>query len=1647
MAFRNRRTSRTNGIFAGTALASAIVFAPPAMADNECGPAVNDVAVCAPANGPFPSGIAYRPITVNPFTLRLLPGTVVNQINDDAGIGAAIFLRGVGGPLTIDGAGVNVSASAAPEGAVFIRGTGSSPTSITLGNVTNTTTTGAYSGQAIAIFGGGSATINVGDVSSAGTVAGSNYYNAVVSVDVLRTQDYSSATVTTGAVTATGERMKGIAVGIRTPAFGDIAVTANGPINVTSTGIQTNSSSTGRTTIVVNGAFNAGGRGIDAFAAQSGSISITANANIVAGGDTGVRASNIGGGDISVNTRSVTGVSHGIRAISQDFLSATGRSGNVAITIADGSVVQGEKAVRATASNSDIVVTGRGATLNGIGGESGGVELRVFDGAGSAQLDVGTVNIATALPRFTDYYGNVYANEGVVVDARGSGSASARIGTFNAAPTALLDYGVSADAVSGDAAIVITNRANGSADISLLDAFSSSGRASVDSSGATVAQTGTGIGIFVRSLTGPSAAITAGTTTSGPGAALVALTNQGLASVVAGSTTSTGRAAIIARGDRAAVTTTGQTQTGTAGGVAIEAQAISGASVRSAAIDAAGGGISAQAAGAVTVETSGAITARNGAGISTASAGGGATSVTVGGAITATNGGGVVVLQGPGTAPVNVAINAPVTATGNGNSAVSVTNGGSGATTVGIAANVGANGTATPAVLVQSASAPQSVTVAPGAAITASGLNGIGLQMQTAGAAPIIVNLNGNVVQSSTAGAGTGVLIQSAGTAPITFNQGGASAVTANGGAAAGVELASYGAVTVNSSGTIRTPGAETIALSVRGGGPVSMTTGTVSSGGFGIYGVSATSLNLTTTGATSAVGRGIQASVAGTTGDVVVTTNGAVTLTPSPFPISAVGLLVGQQNAASTGATRVMTNGAVTVTASNALGVSGILATTIGTGAVAVAVNGNVTATSTSGASSSAVIASSRGGATTITQAASSNVTVTGGGTALNAVSGLDASTTTGAITINSAGTVVLNNNGVQQSAAISARTGTGAITINQTGRVTANGANSFGIGALRSGAGLTTINANNVIATTPGFGFGIGVQGGSAAITVAAGGTVNGGGAGIILLGTGASTITNNGVVRALSNFAIDASNAAGGVTISNAAGAEIVGGVNLSGFADTLTNAGTFTAQGVNSNFGAGTDTFTNSGLVRLGASAAPVSLAFQNLETFSNLASGTIDLRQGAAGNALAMPGTAYSGAAGSRLLVNAFLGAPGSVSDRLVVGTASGTTAIVVTDTNTGAGAYNPLGMLVVSTAAGTPASSFTLAQPINKGLWDYHLQRNAAGTEFRLASTAGVAAYELALLPAAVRDMWHHSVAPFADRLSELGSDGARSARTSLWLRANVTSGDRDVGAAAALAVSGTALAPYDLSSDQATTAISVGIDRTVPSGAGQLSFGVGGGWTSNRTRFDRTLDRFTTEGASVTGYVGWSGKALFATLVAHANFATTDMNIARVGNYRTEADSWGAKLATGYRAAFAGGFYLEPQASIAYVNSKIDGLVIQSTGVAFADVDSWRARGAMRAGKTWTSGSTDWNLYASAGIDHEFGSVPGVALLSGPGLLIPDNGDFSSGVFGAGLEVQDRSRGISGFLRGDYTGLNSDQWQGASVRLGVRFALGGSGR
>ena len=278
---------------------------------------------------------------------------------------------------------------------------------------------------------------------------------------------------------------------------------------------------------------------------------------------------------------------------------------------------------------------------------------------------------------------------------------------------------------------------------------------------------------------------------------------------------------------------------------------------------------------------------------------------------------------------------------------------------------------------------------------------------------------------------------------------------------------------------------------------------------------------------------------------------------------------------------------------------------------------------------------------------------------------------------------------------------------------------------------AGPTTLTNAGTI-TSPRTG--IVITGGS--ITNPAGGGVSGPRASIYVT-TNPVSITNAGQITGEVELA-------GGGSITNSKTGVISGFIDNFGASPvTFSNAGVWQLATPYGLYTTGGGTITNTGVIEvLAGESAPQSFEIYGLASFRNGSSsttGTINLSNGIVGDALRLDQPFAAANGHSVLILDAFLGGPGSQADQLHLTTgSSGQTLIRIHDTNTGEGAVNSAGIVLVTGA--TAAGDFALDpkgpgydkknKGIDHGLYLYNLQFNS-GNEV-LVGTAAPAAHQLA---------------------------------------------------------------------------------------------------------------------------------------------------------------------------------------------------------------------------------------------------------------------------------------------------------------------------
>jgi hypothetical protein len=975
--------------------------------------------------------------------------------------------------------------------------------------------------------------------------------------------------------------------------------------------------------------------------------------------------------------------------------------------------------------------------------------------------------------------------------------------------------------------------------------------------------------------------------------------------------------------------------------------------------------------------------------------------------------------------------------------------------------NVTATGPGENAVTAQSQGGAVSLTVSPSVTVESQGAGAIGIRAESA-AGPVLVTVNGTVRSSNAAG-GNAIQVGSF-TAPVSVVAGAGSLIRADGATASAIVAESGAAVSVVSRGTVQATGTSSVAINAfSAASSVTVETNILSASGFGIVAATGAggAVSVTTNGASTAAGRGIQAYSQGAgTGNVTIAQLGGLTVS-GLTGITGVGLLGQIDSLDHTGTLAITSAGPLSVTSASGLPVQGISATNLGRGNTSIQVSGNITLTTPTLQSATGIGSQTTFGAVSITQAATSLITLSGGsGTGASGPAGILVDAIAGPVTIASAGGLNLTNTGNQASAAISVRTLASPVSITQTGTITIRGANTFGIGVqfgalppfAQAFAALipplpatpnpnTTIVARNVSALD---GIGIGVAGGTAQVTIQSGGTISGGLAAIAFQGTGAVRIDNSGTLRALSTVAVDASASAGALTLVNASGGTIVGGVRGSALVDTFTNSAgaTFALEGLPSDAGAGNDTLVNDGLITLAAAGAPAQAGFLGLETLRNGATGQISLQGRGAGDVLTFSGpAAYVGSGGS-LAVDASLGLAGVSSDRLVIGgAASGTTRVRIADTAANSwGSYDPVGAIVVQ-AGSAAAGAFALETgPIRKGLFSYDLAANGDRTQWRLISRPTLEAVELGSFVAGV----HQVAATTGSQFAAHSHDSPGWWGSASWSRLS-----RDDVSTFTDAVGG-ATTTFNASYDLNRASITLGYGWSFPL-AGEASWQINAGLTGVQGEQDFSASGNLTrmKGVMLGVSAGYRSGGLRASLTLHGSDLdntlrqTTVLAGAPVG---VEADlssaTVGLTATAAWRRDLSDGWYIEPGVSMGAATTSVDDVILYATPVAFSDAETREATLELAAGRSFETSAARHRVSGSLGISGQSGDGNATAILSGPGLVIADPADDSWGTARIGWQRQAKSGSAVVDAAIEHSFGADVVASGTSVRVGVRLGL-----
>jgi len=882
-------------------------------------------------------------------------------------------------------------------------------------------------------------------------------------------------------------------------------------------------------------------------------------------------------------------------------------------------------------------------------------------------------------------------------------------------------------------------------------------------------------------------------------------------------------------------------------------------------------------------------------------------------------------------------------------------------------------------------------------------------------------------------------------------------AITTNGANADGISASTDTSAITIRSGSVTTSGQNAIGIDANSdGGNLNITSGTIRTVGVGGGGFNGGSVGiLAQTGGTGTVTiNSTKINTAGTDafGIRAVSNTGALSVTSGT--IDTTGLNADGINVTTAG-TATINGGAITTTGANA---DGIVASGV-TGA-----NVNFTSISTTGANANGVLVPA--GVQFFGPRATATTTVNGGSVStVGATSdGVRAIAGTGTSTVNVTGNIATqgaNSRGIFA-------TGPMGVTVSNGGTISTTGVTSNGVDT-SSTAGPVTVTVNNV--TTLGNGSRavlVNSTSGNATATVngelrtsgttADALTVNSGGNGVVNVGTGGAFVTAQGNSIVLNSVGTSTLNTAGTIA-NNGNGFAVVatGGpitinnsgnlssdIVLTGGADRINNTGTFTV-GPNPDFGAGNDSFVNSGLIRVGAGAtATVTPAFTGLESLTN--SGTIDLRNGRAGDTLTLPGT-YTGTNGTLGLDVTLGGTP--VADQLIVaGVAGGTTTIQLNQLAGSQPVFNS-GTVLVRASTASDANAFDLAGgSLNSGFVRLEVVFNPATGTYSLTGAPSDSAFRTLNFNEGVRSLWLKSADTVSGQLrarrDALWTQGGGDVAGRFWMQMHgsveTRGGSRDFNTFGQSRLTNTGY-QQDYFGGQ------VGFDISGASGErGGFAFGVTGGYINSSMNFAGSADRLSFDVVNGGVYGSFTSGNIFVNALGKYDYFWANSNMPGAGfQDDIKGGVYGGRAEAGIRFG-SDSFFIEPAASISYMKNDFDDLSLNATTIRFDDDDGLRGRAGGRIGGAFPIGAgAEAAVYAGGNYVHEFKGRDRVTFTSGGTSLnftntrLRDYGEATLGVTIA------QSQGISGFIEGNYIRSFSNSngtgsIDGAGGRAGIRL-------
>ena len=363
------------------------------------------------------------------------------------------------------------------------------------------------------------------------------------------------------------------------------------------------------------------------------------------------------------------------------------------------------------------------------------------------------------------------------------------------------------------------------------------------------------------------------------------------------------------------------------------------------------------------------------------------------------------------------------------------------------------------------------------------------------------------------------------------------------------------------------------------------------------------------------------------------------------------------------------------------------------------------------------------------------------------------------------------------------------------------------------------------------------------------------------------------------------------------------------------------------------------------------------------------------------------------------------------SDRLLIsGNATATTGILINDTNTASGSYNPVGITLVA-VNGASTNAFFLQGvssndelqsgrgpmgAIKKGFWFYPLLQTthavaladgltgANSTEYRLYGLPDAEVFQLPLAITGAENTWYETALGWNERQEEVrkywsniyervGTDS--SGEPGLWMKVTGSWGDRTITHSLAGYAPGSSVLPdINTSFNQDTYSVQVGADTGITQVFDKddvLVLGGSVGYVNSNVDFKTSPNSFGYSGATLGVSADYMNGGFFLDGLLKADLMRLSLNFNSLtyfgyNNQGINAYSWGVLANAGYHFNLGGGnavgldqVYLEPVLTVAYTQSNLDNFSALGTSAKFNLGETFRGAIGGRLGGLLSEGDS----------------------------------------------------------------------------------------